>query len=117
MQYLSARRYHVTVRTVESRLKDQRSTACKDSAMKLLSSVGCRRVRVNVKPKLERKHIVNPFMYCWERLNEVLTARSTNDSTCAVDTFVDEKWFNKMTMGGYLWLPENTRIEEAAKYW
>ena len=113
---MSSRRYNVTVRSVESWLKGQRTTVCKDSAMKSLSSVGCHRVRVNVKPKLEPKHIVNRFMYFWERLNEVLTARSTHDSTCAVEIFVDEKWFNKMTIGGYLRLPENTHTEEAVEY-
>ena len=117
LQYLASRRYHVTIRSVVSWLKSVRTTGCTDSAIKLLNSVGCRRVRVNVKPKLERKHILNRFIYCWERLNEVLHAQGTNESTCAVDVFVDEKWFNKMTMGGYMWLPENIRIEQAAEFW
>ena len=117
LQYLASRRYHVTIRSVTSWLKLTRNKGCIDSAIKLLNSVGCRRVRVNVKPKLERKHILNRFIYCWERLNEVLHARSTNESNCAVDIFVDEKWFNKMTMGGYIWLPDNIRIEQAAEFW
>ena len=82
-----------------------------------MNSLECRRVRVFVKPKLERKHVLNRFLYSCERLNEVLNARTTNESNDEVDKFVDEKWFNKITMGGYMWLTENIRMEQAVEFW
>ena len=118
LQYLSSRRYHATVRGIASWLRKTRSTGCTDSALELLNSVGCRAmfVCVCVKPKLERKHILNRFLYCCERLNEVLNVRTTNESTDEVDIFVDEKWFNKVTTGGYMWLKENIRMEQAVDF-
>ena len=91
MEFLSSRRYHITIRSITSWLKRTRTTGCNKSSVKLLNSVGCRRVRVTVKPKLERKHILNRFMYCWERLKEMLDAQTTNKSTVVIDIFVDEK--------------------------
>ena len=114
LKYISSRRYYVTIRSVTSWLKTLRTTACTDWAAKLLSSVGCRRVRVKIEPKIEYKYILKRFIYCWERLNEFFKARTTNDSTSAVDVFVDEKWFDKVNMGEYMWLPDSISIEQAA---
>ena len=43
-------------------------------------------------------------------------ARTTNESTFALDVFADEEWFNKMTIGGYICLPDNIRIDQAADF-
>ena len=59
-----------------------------------MHSLGCRRVVVNVKPKLERKHILSRSLHCRERLEELRISRSTNVSVCEIQLFVDEKWFN-----------------------
>ena len=112
LQYLSLRRYRATVRGIASWLRKARSTGFTDSALKSCNSVGCRRVRVCIKPKIERNQILNRPLYCWERLNEVLNARTTNETTDKIKTFVDENWFNKITTGGYTWLPDNIRMEQ-----
>ena len=117
LEYVSSRKYHVTVRTVANWLKSVRGTGCTDSARKLIHALGCRRVRVNLKPKLERKHILSRFLYCWERLEELRISRSMNVSVCDIQVFVDDNWFNQVTMGGYLWLPDSIGIEKAAEFW
>ena len=117
LQYLASRQYHVTVRSVHMWLKAERGTGCTDSATKLLNSVGCRRVRVHVKPKLSRTHMLSRFLYCWERLEEIRISQITKQAQWDIEVFVDEKWFDKITTGGYLWLPNNVRIEQAAEFW
>ena len=67
-----------------------------------MNSVGYLRVYVCVKPKLERKHMLNRFLYCWERLNEVFNARTVNESIDELVIFADKKRFNKITMVGYM---------------
>ena len=74
-------------------------------------------MRVNLKLELEHKHILNRFIYYWERLNELFKLGTTNESTTTVYIFVVEKWFHKMTMQGYLRLPENICREKTAKFW
>ena len=70
LEYISSRIYHVTVRSVANWLKSIRGTGCTDSARKLVQALRCRRVRVNIKPKLQRKHTLSLFLYCWESLEE-----------------------------------------------
>ena len=55
--------------------------------------------------------MVKRFINRWERLNKVFKARTTND------VLVDEKWFNKMTVGGYMRLPDSISIEQPAEFW
>ena len=68
----------MTIRSVTTRLKSVRSTSSTELAIKLMNYVGCRRVRMNLSPKLERNHLLCRYIYCWERLTEVLNERSTN---------------------------------------
>ena len=117
LQFLASRKYHVTVRTVECWLRKERGTGSKDSALKLMNSVGCRRVRVNIKPKLTQNQLQSRFIYCLERLEEVKNFMMTGKSKWDIEVFVDEKWFNKLTIGSYLWLPENVSMEDASEYW
>lgn len=67
LNFLESRKYHVTVRSVELWLQKERGTTSKASAQKLMQAVGCRRVRANVKPKLQHKHVLRRFIYCYNR--------------------------------------------------
>ena len=117
LKYFPSKRIHVTIRNGARWRKSVRTTSSTDWASKPMNSVGCSRVRVNVKHKFEHKHIVNWFIYCYDRLNEALNSLITNEANSGVHIFVDEKWFNKMNVGGYMWLPGNVSIEEAAEFW
>ena len=65
-------------------------------------SVGCRRIRAQIKPKLEEKHKIRLFNYCWQRLNEIRKFVCTGKPLWDIDVYVDEKRFKKMTIGSYL---------------
>ena len=117
LEFLASRKYHVTVRSVEAWLKACRGSASKISALKLLNSVGCRRVRLQIKHKFLKKHIVRRFNYCWNRLDELRKFKLTGKSISDVDIFVDENWFNKTTIGSYLWLSKEVKMEEASEFW
>ena len=117
LRFQASRKYHVTVRSVELWLKEECGTASKASAQKLMQSEGCRRVRVNVKPILLHKHMVSRFHYCWKRLDELRRFKICNELSSDVEIFVDEKWFNKLTLGSYMWLTENVIMENASEFW
>lgn len=88
LQYLASRSYHVIIRSVERWLKSRRSTSCKDSAMKLLSSVGNPRVRLNIKPNVEVKHVYLLDICIVVKVKEVLHARSLYESASRVGIFL-----------------------------
>ena len=117
LEVLASSKYRFTVRSVEAWLKECRGSASKTPALKLLNSVGCRRARLQIKPKLLTKHIVRRFNYCQNRLDELRKFELTKKSTSDVDIFDDEKWFNKTTIGSYLWQPKEVRMEKASEFW
>lgn len=117
LQYLASRQYHVAVRSVYYWLMAERGTDSTDSATNLLNSVGCRRFLVDIKPKLSRRHMLNHFLYCWERLKELQISKIIKHSRWDVEICEDENCFDKITKGGYLWLPNTVRIELAAEFW
>ena len=55
-------------------------TGSKDSALKLMNFVGCRRVRVNIKPKSTQKQLRSRFIVCWEGLEEIKNFMMTGKS-------------------------------------
>ena len=78
LSFLVSRKYHLTVRSIELWLKQERGTASKASAQKLMQSVGCRRLQINVKPKLLHNHMVSRFHYFWKYLDDLPQFKISN---------------------------------------
>lgn len=102
LQYLKASRYYSTVRGVMKRLRTIRDTNLYESAIYMIHSVQCWRVRVNVKHKLEKKNLLERFLYYWERLKEISDESRTSKPVRDVDIFCEEKWYDKMKIEGYI---------------